>query len=221
MPELKQSVTDWSGIYIGGYAGVGCLEANYIPPGGTDPNMAGCAAMGGVYGGYNHQLGSSFVVGFEADYGATFDGHLFFAPGPEDTNYYIDDLITVRGRVGWLANENTMLYATAGVGWMGTTFDGLVGPAAVFTSDSQTLFGWMAGGGIETKMADSFHIRAEYLYGGFEDGGYDLTGGGCAIDCVVDMNVDDFHSFRVGASYHFNLFGQSEGFTPEPVPQKF
>lgn len=214
MPELRASVTDWSGLYIGAQIGVGCLEANYIPPGGSDPNMAGCVGMGGVYGGYNYQLGSSFVVGFEADYSASFDGHLFFAPGPEDTNYYLNDLATVRARLGWLANDHTMLFATGGVGWMDTTFDGLVGPAADFTEDSQVLFGWVAGGGVETKVTDNFHVKAEYLYGQFEDGGYDLTGAGCAANCVVHMNVDDFHSFRVGASYNFNFGG---GYTAVPT----
>lgn len=127
MPELRQSVSDWTGLYVGAQTGVGCLEANYIPLVGTDSNMAGCAGMGGVYGGYNYQVGSSFVVGLEADYSASFDGHLFFAPSPGDTNYYLNDLTTVRARLGWLANDSTMLFATGGAGWMDTTVDGLVG----------------------------------------------------------------------------------------------
>jgi outer membrane immunogenic protein len=207
LPELRQTVTDWTGMYVGAHLMVGCLEANYIPPGGSDPNMSGCAGMGGVYGGYNYQLGSSFVLGLEADYSAAFDGHLAFAPGPEDTNYYLNDLTTVRARAGWLANDSTMFYMTGGVGWMDTTFDGLVGPGADFTEDSQVLFGWLVGGGLETKVSQNFHIKAEYLYGQFEDGGYDLTGAGCAADCVVPMNVEDFHSFKVGASYNFSFGG--------------
>ena len=40
-------------------------------------------------------------------------------------------------------------------------------------------------------------------------GGYDLTPtGGCGNPtCVVTMNVDDFHSFKVGASYNFSFGG--------------
>lgn len=207
MPELRQTVSDWTGIYVGAQVGVACLEANYIPPGGSDPNMAGCAGMGGVYGGYNYQLGSSFVLGLEGDYSAAFDGHLFFAPGPEDTNYFINSVASVRGRLGWLANDNTMLFVSGGAGWMDTTFDGLVGPGADFTEDSQVLFGWLIGGGLETKVSDNFSVRAEYTYGQFEDGSYDLTGAGCAAACEVPMNVDDYHSFRVGAAYHFNFGG--------------
>ena len=207
MPELRASVTDWSGLYVGAQLGVGCLEANYLPPVGADPNMPRCTGMGGVYGGYNYQLGSSFVVGLEADYSASFDGHLFFPPAPEDTNYYLNDLTTVRARLGWLATDNTMLFATGGVGWMGTTFDGLVGPGAEFSSTDETLFGWLVGGGMETAVTSNFHIKAEYLYGQFDDQSYDLTVAACAPTCIVDMNVDDFHAFRIGASYNFNFGG--------------
>ncbi len=217
MPELRASVADWSGLYVGAQLGIGCLEANYIPPTGIDPNMAGCAGMGGVYGGYNYQLGSSFVLGLEADYSAAFDGHLAHAPGPEDTNYYINDLTTVRGRLGWLANDSTMLFATGGVGWLSTTFDGLVGPApSEFISQDDTLFGWVVGGGLETKVTENFHIKGEYLYGNFEDGQYDLspTGGCGTASCVVDMTVDDFHMVRIGASYNFNFGG---GYTAAPT----
>lgn len=102
-----------------------------------------------------------------------------------------------------------MLYASGGAGWMNTTFDGITaGPT--FTEDSQTLFGWVVGGGLETKVTDSFLVRAEYLYGGFEDKSYTLTECGC----VVDMNVEDFHSFRIGASYNFNFGG---GYTAVPT----
>jgi opacity protein-like surface antigen len=71
------------------------------------------------------------------------------------------------------------------------------------------LFGWLIGGGLETKVSQNFHIKAEYLYGQFEDGSYDLTPtGGCAVaTCAVTMNVDDFHSFKVGASYNFSFGG--------------
>lgn len=76
------------------------------------------------------------------------------------------------------------------------------------------LFGWLFGGGIETKVTENFQIKVEYIYGQFADGGYDLTApGGCqTTTCVVDMNVDDFHSVRLGASYNFN-FG--DGYSTE------
>ena len=210
-PDLRPAVSDWSGLYIGGFGGVGCLEAHYVPPPpAVDPNMGGCAGMAGVFGGYNHQLGN-WVLGIEGDYGWAFDGHLSYAPPPEATNYFIDDLATVRGRLGWLANDSTMIYVTGGYGWLGTTFDGLVGPAADFVSTSRTLGGWVAGGGLETALTDNLYMRAEYLYGRFEDASYDISTGACAPACIVDMEVDDYHSFRVGLSYKFSWGGGYDG----------
>ena len=103
------------------------------------------------------------------------------------------------------------------MGWLSTTFDGLVGPApSEFISQDDTLFGWVVGGGLETKVTENFHIKGEYLYGQFEDGQYDLspTGGCGTASCVVDMNVDDFHTVRIGASYNFNFGG---GYTAAPT----
>jgi outer membrane immunogenic protein len=207
LPELRASVTDWSGLYIGGQLGVSCFEASYTNEDlfTTDPfNVGGCAGMGGVYGGYNYQIGSSFVVGIESDYNAAFDGHLWFQPGPPaDVNTYVDDLITVRGRLGWLASDNTMIFATGGVGWLGTEVDALVGGAAEFASRSETLVGFVVGGGLEHAWTENFHIKAEYLYGNFDGKEYTLD----ACSCAVSGSDVEMHTFRVGASYNFNFGG--------------
>ena len=107
------------------------------------------------------------------------------------------------GRIGWLASESALLYITGGAGWLDTTFDGRVGPDSRSKSASETLFGWVVGGGIEAAVTPNIHLKAEYLYGAFDDGEYDLTIPQCSPKCVVDMNVDDLHTFRVGLSYNF------------------
>src|SRR5262249_35057624 len=124
-PEMRPAYADWTGLYIGGFGGVGCLEASYTPPYVTiDPHIARCVGLGGVYGGYNYQMGS-FLLGLEGDYGWAFDGHLAFAGGEEQTNYEINALATARGRIGWLPSESALVYVTGGAGWLDTTFDGL------------------------------------------------------------------------------------------------
>jgi outer membrane immunogenic protein len=186
-PAMRPAYADWTGLHVGGFGGVGCLEANYVPPYvSVDPNMAGCVGLFGVYGGYNYQVGS-LLLGAEGDYGRAVDGHLAFAGGEEQTDYSLEALATARGRAGWLD----------------TTFDGLVGPYSRHRSASETLFGWVIGGGIEAALTPNIHLKAEYLYGAFDDGEYDLTTSECRPKCVVDMNVDDLHTFRVGLSYNF------------------
>ena len=202
-PDMRPALIDWTGLYVGGFGGVGCLEANYQPPyASLDPNMAGCVGLAGIYGGYDYQIGS-FVLGFEGDYGWAFDGHLAFAGGEEQTNYSLDALATARGRIGWLPSEGTLIYVTGGGGWLDTTFDGLVGPSAISSSASRNLFGWVVGGGIETALTQSIHLKAEYLYGAFDGGEYDLSTAECRRKCAVDMNIADFHTVRVGLSYNF------------------
>jgi len=202
-PTMRPAYADWTGLYIGGFGGFGCLEANYIPPYvSVDPNVAGCVGLFGVYGGFNYQVGS-LLLGAEGDYGRALDGHLAFAGGEEQTDYSLDALATARGRIGWLPSESTLIYITGGAGWLDTTFDGLVGPYSRPKSASETLFGWVVGGGIEAALTPHIHVKAEYLYGAFDDGEYDLTTSECRPKCVVDMNVDDLHTFRVGLSYNF------------------
>lgn len=204
-------MTDWSGLYVGGQLGVSCFEASYTDEdiNANDPiNVGGCAGMGGVYGGYNYQIGSSLVVGIESDYNAAFDGHLWFQPAPSDVNTYVDDLITVRGRLGWLASDNTLVFATGGVGWLGTEVDPLVGGPSEYASTSETLIGFVVGGGIEHAWTQNFHIKAEYLYGNFEGRDYSLVGStNCNSECTVSGSDIEMHAFRLGASYNFNFGG--------------
>jgi len=202
-PPMRPAYADWTGLYVGGFGGVGCLEASYIPPDvSVDPNMAGCVGLAGPYGGFNYQIGS-LLLGAEGDYAWSFKARLAHAGGEEQTDYSLDALATARGRIGWLATDSALIYITGGAGWLDTRFEGLVGPAAHAESASDTLFGWVIGGGIEAALTPNIHLKAEYLYGAFEDGKYDLTTSECSPKCVVDMKVDDLHTFRVGLSYNF------------------
>src|SRR4051794_12140478 len=113
-PDMRPALIDWTGLYVGGFGGVGCLEANYQPPyASLDPNMAGCVGLAGIYGGYDYQIGS-FVLGFEGDYGWTFDGHLAFAGGEEETNYSPDALRTAPRPLGWLGGAGPPRFLARG-----------------------------------------------------------------------------------------------------------
>ena len=211
MPELRQSVADWTGVYVGAQLGVACFESTYTDtdPATVDPfNFGGCAGMGGVYGGYNYQVGSNFVFGIEGEYNAAFDGHLWYQVPPSDVSHSVDDLSTIRARLGWLANDSTLLYVTGGYGWLNASVDALVGPApGEAISASGTLGGFVVGGGMEHAISNNFHIKAEYLYGDFGSETYDLTGTtGCITGCSL-TNDYEMHMFRVGASYNFNFGG--------------
>ena len=211
MPELRASVSDWTGVYVGGQIGMSCFEATFTDndPASADPfNFGGCAGMGGVYGGYNYQVGSNFVIGLEGEYNAAFNGDLWYQVPPSDVSYSVDDMSTVRLRAGWLANPDTLLYVTGGYGWLGTEMDAIVGAGLELVTANHTAHGWVFGGGIEHAITNNFHVKAEYLYGDFGGGTYDLTpSGGCAAVCDTYINNLEMHAFRVGASYNFNFGG--------------
>jgi opacity protein-like surface antigen len=66
--------TNWTGFYVGGFLGVatGSTDIRFVgdPLGaGNNPRVAG--GLGGFQAGYNYQLPNRFVLGVEADVGAT------------------------------------------------------------------------------------------------------------------------------------------------------
>lgn len=97
--------------------------------------------IGGGHLGFNWQGPSSWVIGVEGD--------VNFA---EDIDY----LASVRGRLGY-ALGNTLLYGTGGVAFVGLD-NGF---------DDET--GWVAGGGIETKVRPNLSLGLEALYYDFDD----------------------------------------------------
>jgi outer membrane immunogenic protein len=98
--------------------------------------------IGGGHLGFNWQGPSSWVIGVEGDINLA-----------EDVDY----LASVRGRLGY-AFGRTLLYGTGGVAFAG--FDSNV-------LDEET--GWVAGGGIETKVRENLSLGLEALYYDFDD----------------------------------------------------
>lgn len=197
-PELRPAL--WTGPYIGGAGGVSCMESEYVPSEGPDPDLNGCGALGGVVAGWNYQMGG-IVLGVEGDVswgGRHGENHL------DAVNYDVDLFATVRGRVGWLATDQTLFYATGGAAWLDGTMKGLVGPASVPKSDSQTHFGFVVGGGIEHAFTPNLHGRLEYLFASLDKQDYDLTVvGQCTPPCIAKLDLDEFHVVRVGLTWNF------------------
>jgi outer membrane immunogenic protein len=195
-PEIR---SDWSGPYVGGAAGVACIENVYIPSSGPDPELNGCGFVGGVLGGWNYQLGENFVLGIEGDYmwgGKTGINRI------DVVDYSLDGIATVRGRLGWL-DYDTLFYVTGGVGWVRGTMDALVGPSSLPGSDKNVHTGFVVGGGIEHAFTPNLHARLEYLYGAFNDKEYDLTVSTCGTPCIVDFDLKQLHMVRAAVTWNF------------------
>jgi outer membrane immunogenic protein len=164
----------WMGPYLGLNLGYDWGRATH-----SGANPSGLSV--GLQGGYNWQTGH-FVYGLEGDIQAT---------NADDTfaNFKFSNpwFGTMRGRAGVTIN-NILLFGTLGFALGGGRVEipGL--------SESNTHFGWAAGGGMEVGFAPNWTAKAEYLYVDLSSQSYVLTGTGNGFQNNI---------LRFGVNYHF------------------
>ncbi len=144
-------------------------------PGARFPHDDSAVAYG-AHLGYDWQLGS-IVVGLETDF--TFVDSASARPvdlveGDETALSDTDYVATLRGRAGW-TNGNILVFATAGLA-LGRLEDQLFdldldasGQYTIYDTDDsfidrRTELGWVAGGGVELRVAENWRLRAEAQY---------------------------------------------------------
>ena len=207
-PQIRSSINDWTGPYLGGVIGGTCMETssfhhNTVEDGTTvnddddfnDPgeswdghsvlhqvrgpyDMNGCGLTGGVIGGFNYQIGN-IVAGIEGDW--TWGGQTGeHSDTNEHDSYDIDWMASIRPRAGILVNNDTLFYVTGGPAWM----RGELGDDNTGASFKKTHFGYAIGGGIEHALTENIHIRGEYLFSAYKAKTY---GPFCAT-CGTDGN---------------------------------
>ena len=164
--------SDWSASQVGGIGSVGRTDLTN----GFDLFKGSGSFIGGFQGGYNVVLPSRVLFGVEAD--ASFPNLIAgTSVGTTSTGVasYGDTVLhtgTVRGRIGYVFDNNWLVYGTGGFAW---TYDQLkrtqlvggVLPAGTDEGAFLWRFGWAAGAGIEIPLAPNWSARAEYLYTGF------------------------------------------------------
>jgi len=133
-PRSYIGPTNWTGFYLGGFAGAaaGRSDIQFVgspfPVAGNRPSVFG--GLGGIEAGYNHQFSNNWVLGVEGDIGGAnvhggrpagtadgldaFGASVSFSPAfftvQDKTNW----MATVTGRVGY-AWGRTLFYAKGGV----------------------------------------------------------------------------------------------------------
>ena len=144
--------------------------------------------IGGGQIGYNWQIDPSWVWGVEADFQGTTatnsTGSVTLVGTPivpimGDTittvyKYELEDLGTVRARVGWLSSPNLLWYGTAGLAYGQTKLSTSVqcplalppcfSESTTATYTTHTSVGWTAGAGVEWKLTPVWSVKAEYLF---------------------------------------------------------
>jgi outer membrane immunogenic protein len=201
--ELRTATYDWTGAYVGAWAGATCIDgflhdnaAQPAPPAlpeNRDWEMDGCGGKGGVMAGYLHQF-DNFVIGAEMDWGMT--GQIARNDTSKaDFAFKMNHLVTGRARAGY-AFDDTLLYATGGVAWAQGDLYGVNGAIAPDHIKKGHL-GWVIGGGMEHALTDAFRVRLEYTYTKFKGGNYSEA---C---CNVDVKGFSDHEIKIGGVYAF------------------
>jgi len=189
---VYKSIDSWTGFYLGGHVGyaTGSGDWNATEAGAQIPTLNGSVDLfngydpfkgtGGYFiglqAGYNYQLNSRYLLGFEVDVSApnTLAGDRTWASALSGQADYIDTVLgfgTARGRVGYVF-DHWLVYGTGGVAWSydrltRTQLAGTAGGAAVAGTSEQALlwrWGWAAGAGVEVPIAPHWSAKLEYLF---------------------------------------------------------
>jgi outer membrane immunogenic protein len=207
------SFFSWTGWYVGVNGGGGWGTTSHaasvgisgipgIPALSTGNFNTGGSIAGGTLG-YNYQFGH-FLAGIETDLDwsnirGTFNGTVpAVSGGTFSLSSQLQWLDTTRGRVG-VVWDHALFYGTAGAAFGGLNATAKASAAvsgvgaAVTAGDTQTRFGWTAGGGIEYAFNNSLSGKVEYLYVGL----------GSQNQIVVDNVKFSTNVVRAGLNLHF------------------
>ena len=169
----------WTGFYIGGNVGVGRSSTTFTDEATAGPDIFGATGrhdtfVGGGQVGYNWQFNPNWVVGIEAAVsGGKFDQTAAVVDPFGFTRNLVSSVKTiwdVAGRFGY-ANNSWLFYGKGG--YAGTRLDlsvntPAVGPVTQAVS-SNSVSGFVAGGGIEYGLTRNWIVGVEYDYYGFRN----------------------------------------------------
>jgi outer membrane immunogenic protein len=210
---VMPSAHDWSGAYVGVFAGYGTgtvdWTGDYSGNGDgvdVDGDFTASGWLLGVDAGANMQM-DSFVFGVEGDIAwANINGEgdeidPQNAPNASVPSGSLNWLGTVRGRAG-VALDSVLLYGTAGLAFGGASLSVTNVDDDGDTRDEDfNVAGWTAGFGAEMALSDNVSLKAEYLYTDLSSGDIDLgTTDSGDLTATSDLTL---HTFKVGLNYSF------------------
>jgi outer membrane immunogenic protein len=165
----------WTGFYIGGNLGGAWANTTISDSlfGLSFSNGNNGVFVGGGQVGFNYQLGN-VVFGVEGDFdwAANNNNSVTGVVGPLGHTFTASAndrwMATVAGRLGY-AFDRWLIYVKGGGGWVGAnsfTVTDVTAGASIGAGSSNTIGGWLVGGGFEWAFTNNWTIRAEYDYFG-------------------------------------------------------
>lgn len=226
--KADEASSAWNGLYISAGGGASYLQADEYRNSQIDDgywNMANYWSMNegssdaGAFGAFGtvgagiNMSGGNAVFGLDASYDmgkAKYDREDNLACNANanncNSNYWselsIGNRWSVGGRIGVLANDNVLLFASAGYTQAkieaSATFEGFDDNTDYTTtltdSSSEWTDGYYVGGGIEAALSENVSVRAEYRYSDF--GNITLEDGQTGNNGPNYVDNDLYHEFN-------------------------
>jgi outer membrane immunogenic protein len=181
-PVVVAPTFTWNGAYIGGQVGYGWGKADFSGDVFTNDSVKPDGFLGGLYAGYNFDLGNNVVLGI--------DGDITYNDLSKGIRVYNDDL-----EVG--SFENKLRWSGAVRARAGYAFDRFLPYIAggVAFGDVK-ITGWTVGGGVDYAATDNLIVRLEYRYTDYGDKNIDFGG----LSVKNDFKTNEV---RLGVAYKF------------------
>lgn len=217
---VQQSTDDfWSGLFIGGALGIGISQHQFSGNFDSVDRLEFSHDLGEHGGLASLQIGYMFAMSERTYVGATFDYTIFDVSANSHNQYLVggnqvtvdqeispESMMTIGGRVGVLANENTQFYGM--LGWSRASFDesynyngSVVFPGVSRAgSSSYDVDGATIGFGMETRLGERTSVGVEYRYTDLDDQTlFRSTVGGV----YSTQATNGVQQVRVGLNMHF------------------
>lgn len=220
------SASSWTGFYVGLGAGYGVSDTrsqNLVGGAFFNDNgdFGGRGYVGRVFGGYDHQITPSFVVGVLADgEWSNIKGRGFNVnsgiPVGGTAPFNARQAWAVGARIGYLVNPQTMTYLNGGyteAEFRGGSFtNAAFGNVEDLNRPNATYSGYFLGGGVEYAFAPGWFAKTEYRYADYSavNNTLVITSTGAA-SATTERNQPVVQTVVGGISYKFNWAGLTGG----------
>lgn len=224
----KPRTTNWTGFYIGANGGYGwgsptghlswesaATNTFNSPLADADYTPHTSGALGGLQLGYNYRINTA-ILGIEADFqlsdvsgSTTTPSTVLPNAGPDFAHFSASQRLetfgTIRGRIGFLAADNLLLFGTGGLAYgrirSETHWQYDTPPFVSYVGDeTKDKFGYTVGGGGEWALNRTWSIKLEYLYLDF--GTIHVASGNVGFFTTFDQKTAS-NLVRFGLNYHF------------------
>ncbi|WP_159727274.1 outer membrane protein [Methylosinus sp. Ce-a6] len=158
----------WTGFYVGAILGTGWAKFRLSDKWSNFDGVGMFGASVGATAGFDYQFAPSIVAGIAVD--GNVNSTAAKASSSGETTFREAPSWALRGRLGTLMSDDTLVYVTAGVS---EVFTSLSLPNNAPGGGDARYVGGVFGAGVETRLASDLYGRVEYLHGVYSKRSFD------------------------------------------------